>query len=138
MSDDKKDHLEDALGINSSKQDVTLNTIFEDAHNDSAITDFEKARSNIMNMIEDGNETLAVLAQLADQSQNPRAYEVYAKMMDSLLEANKQLLELQVKIRAIKQSDEPINGPKTVNNNNNLFITTAELQKMISGMKNNV
>jgi hypothetical protein len=105
--------------------------LYENAHNDSAKNDFEIARSNIITLIDNGQESLAQLAQLADQSQNPRAYEVLAKLTDSLLQANRELLELQIKIRTIGKLDEPINGQKTTINNN-LILTTADLLKMIT------
>jgi hypothetical protein len=56
--------------------------------------------------------------------------------MDSTLQANKDLLELQAKIRTIKSADAPINETaQTINNN--LFVgSTAELQKVIENIKN--
>jgi hypothetical protein len=106
------------------------------SHDDSAKADFEMARSNIHNMIENGTEAIHKLAQIADSSQHPRAFEVLAKLMDTMLAANKDLMELQVKIRTIESSDSPMNEKaKTINNN--LFVgSTAELQKVIAEMKN--
>lgn len=113
----------------------SLSTIIADAHNDSAATDFEIARANIHTLIENAQEAMHKLSQIADSSQHPRAYEVYAKLMDTVLQANKDLLELQTKIRQIKQVDEPTNTQaKTINNN--MFVgSTSELQKIIEGMK---
>lgn len=110
--------------------------IIAEAHDDSARTDFETARSNIINLIESGNEAILNLSQIASSSQHPRAYEVLAKLYDSVLTANKELLELQVKIREINTADAPISEQaKTINNN--LFVgSTAELQKMIENIKN--
>lgn len=110
--------------------------IIAEAHNDSAKNDFETARSNIINLIESGNEAILNLSQIASSSQHPRAYEVLAKLYDSLLTANKELLQLQVKIREINAADAPISEQaKTINNN--LFVgSTAELQKMIENIKN--
>jgi hypothetical protein len=56
--------------------------------------------------------------------------------MDTTLQANKDLLDLQTKIRQISASDAPTNEhAKTINNN--LFVgSTAELQKMIENIKN--
>jgi hypothetical protein len=77
------------------------------------------------------------LAQIADSSQHPRAFEVLAKLMDTMLNANEKLLDLQTKIREIDSADSPINEKaKTVNNN--LFVgSTAELQKVLQDMKKN-
>jgi hypothetical protein len=56
--------------------------------------------------------------------------------MDTTLQANKDLMELQTKIRQIAAVDAPTNEhAKTINNN--LFVgSTAELQKVIENMKN--
>ena len=103
-----------------------------DAHNDSAKNDFEQARTNLHDMINNGKDALAKLGEIADSSQHPRAFEVYAKMMDSLLNANKELLNLQTKIREIKNADAPVSEKaKTINQS--IFVgSTAELSKLIN------
>jgi phage-related minor tail protein len=86
-------------------------------------------------MIDEGKASLAVLAQVADQSQNPRAYEVLAKLIDTLLDANRQLLELQTKIRTIQQADTGVTGNQTINNN--LYLTTTDLHKLLKEKRDN-
>ena len=130
------DPLSDALGINPlPSTDFAVKSIIANAHDDSAITDFETARSNIHTMIENGQEAMYKLAQIADSSQHPRAFEVLAKLMDTMLQANKDLMDLQTKIREIKNVDEP-NNAQAKSVTNNLFVgSTAELQKVIADMK---
>jgi hypothetical protein len=98
--------------------------------------DFEHARANVLTMIESGKEAIATLSEIATSSQHPRAFEVLAKLIDTTLQANKDLMDLQTKIREISNIDSPINEQaKTINNN--LFVgSTAELQKIIQEMKN--
>jgi transcriptional regulator with AAA-type ATPase domain len=130
------DPLSDALGINPMMTvNNTVKDIISSAHNDSATNDFEMARSNIHEVIQTGQEAIFKLGQIADSSQHPRAFEVLAKLMDTMLQANKDLMELQTKIREIKNIDEPNNAhAKSVTNN--LFVgSTAELQKVIAEMK---
>lgn len=114
----------------------TVKNIIAEAHNDSAKVDFETARSNVLDIIDNGTDALHKLLAIANSSQHPRAFEVYAKLMDSLIAANEKLLDLQTKIREIDTADAPLSDKaKTINNN--LFVgSTAELQKMIEGMKN--
>lgn len=114
----------------------TVKAIVATAHDDSAMNDFNMARSNIHEVIQNGAHAIEKLSQIADQSQHPRAFEVLATLMKVQLDANKDLLELQKKIRDIQVADEPHNeNAKQVTNN--LFVgTTAELQKMIENMKN--
>jgi hypothetical protein len=133
----KQDPISAALNLtpmNSTENSVK--SIIADAHNDSAKNDFEMARSNIHEVIQNGVFAMEKLSQIADSSQHPRAFEVLAKLMDTMLQANKDLMALQKNIREISASDAPTNeNAKTVTNN--LFVgSTTELQKVIEDMKN--
>jgi len=138
MNDDSdNDPIGKALNLSPiEKTNDVVKTIVAEAHNDSAINDFNMARANIYEVIQNGSEAIDKLFQIADQSQHPRAFEVLATLMKVQLDANKDLIELQKKIRDIKAIDEPHN-PAAQPITNNLFVgSTAELQKMIEGMKN--
>jgi hypothetical protein len=115
--------------------DSTVKSIITKAHDDSAKSDFEMARSNIHEVIQNGVNAMEKLSQIADSSQHPRAFEVLAKLMDTMLQANKDLLALQKDIREIDAKDTPTNEQaKSVTNN--LFVgSTADLQKAIESMK---
>lgn len=128
------DPIGKALGINPLTSSA-VSTIIAEAHNDSAKEDFETARANILTMIENGQEAMFKLTEIATQSQHPRAFEVLAKMMETMLQANKDLMELQKDIRELDAADSPMNDKaKTINNN--LFVgSTAELQKMIKQIR---
>ena len=113
----------------------TMNQLMNIAQDDSASADFEIARANIHAMVDTAKDSIATLAEIASQSQHPRAFEVLAKLIDTTVNANKALVDLQAKIREIQAVDMPINGAQTINNN--LFVgSTTELQKMIAEMKN--
>ena len=137
--EENDDPIGKALGLQPIDNNVNnmVSDMIASAHNDSAKTDFEAARANIHNLIENGNDAMYKLALIAESSQHPRAFEVLAKLMDTLLTANEKLLTLQSKIRDIDASDSPINEKaKTINNN--LFVgSTAELQKVLKDMKKN-
>lgn len=140
MNDEEKenDPIGKALGLSPiEKTNDVISNMLAEAHNDSAKQDFETARANIHNMLMNGSEAMEKLAQIADSSQHPRAFEVLAKLMDTMLNANEKLLNLQTKIREIDSIDTPVNDKaKTINNN--LFVgSTAELQKVLKDMKNN-
>ena len=138
--DNNDDPINKALNLAAftpSSNNTAISTLIYAAKNDSAKEDFTFARANIREVVENGNDAIAKLAVIADQSQNPRAFEVLAKLMDSMVAANKQLLELQKEIRTIDKADEPQNeDAKRHITNNNLFVgSTSELQKMIEDMK---
>jgi hypothetical protein len=91
--------------------------------------DFEYARENMMEVINKGQEALFDLMDVARQSQHPRAYEVLATMMNTMVGASKDLLDLQAKKKKIMEED-PTASPQQVTNN--LFVgSTAELQKYL-------
>ena len=91
--------------------------------------DFEYARGNMINTIEKGNEALQGILDVASMGQHPRAYEVAANLVKTMVEANKELLDLQKKKKEIEKIEAKVN-PQTVNNN--LFVgSTAELLKAL-------
>jgi hypothetical protein len=95
--------------------------------------DFEYARENMMEVINKGQEALFDLMDVARQSQHPRAYEVLATMMNTMVGASKDLLDLQAKKKKILE-DDPSASPQQVTNN--LFVgSTAELQKYLKQQK---
>ena len=136
MNSANNDPIANALGVTPLSNSISVKNIITDAHNDSAKNDFETARANIHEVIQNGQEAMFKLGEIANSSQHPRAFEVLAKLMETMLQANKDLMELQSKIREINSADAPMSEhAKTINNN--LFVgSTSELQKMIENMKN--
>lgn len=135
MQEKKDDPIGNALGLNPLATSDSVKNIIANAYNDSAKNDFEMARSNIHEVIQNGANAIEKLSQIADSSQHPRAFEVLAKLMDTVVSANKELLALQKEIRDIDAKDAPVNDQaKSVTNN--LFVgSTADLQKAIESMK---
>ena len=136
MTEKSNNAIYDALGLNPLAKTDPVKSIVAKAHDNSAKNDFEMARSNIHEVIQNGVFAMEKLSQIADASQHPRAFEVLAKLMETMLQANKDLLSLQKDIREIEAKDTPTNDEaKSVTNN--LFVgSTAELQKVIENMKN--
>lgn len=95
--------------------------------------DFENARSNLYDVISQGQDSLNDLVEIAKQSQNPRAFEVVSTMINSLVVANEKLLDLQKKKKELE--GEKSGGKTTVNNT--LVVTTAELQRLMKANNGN-
>jgi len=93
-----------------------------------AQTDFDFARQNIRNILEKGNVALDRMLEVADLSQHPRSYEVVSTLIKSLSDTNKDLLELAEKKNRIEKVKSQTEN-QTINNN--LYISTTELLKMI-------
>jgi hypothetical protein len=134
MNNEDDDPIGKALGLEPLENEKAIDVLEAKAHDDSAKNDFEHARTNLYEIIQNGQEAIFRLQEIANQSQHPRAFEVLAKLMDTTIAANEKLLDLQVKIRTIDTADTPTNA-KAQHVHNNLFVgSTAELQKMIQDM----
>lgn len=93
-------------------------------------TDYRYARENLYDLIENGSHALHELVEIAKASEHPRAFEVVASLMKTLTDANKDLLDIQTKVKKLKQEDGVPSGPNNVTNA--LFVgSTAELQNML-------
>jgi len=104
-----------------------------DNKDETVDNDFKYARENLYNIIERGSDALNTLVDVANQSQHPRAFEVVGQLVKTLSDTNKDLLELQKKVKVIKKDipDQPQNVT------NALFVgNTSELQKMINKRNN--
>lgn len=90
--------------------------------------DYDYARENLYNLVENGNVALEDLVELAKQSEHPRAYEVVGQMIKTIGDTTSQLTilhEKQMKLNASK--------PEKVTNNN-LFVGSAtDLLDLIKG-----
>lgn len=136
MNDEEnKDHIGDALNMRPLQTYDPVQTLLDNSHDDSAIEDFTYARSNIRDVIETGKDSLLKLAEIADQSQHPRAFEVLSTLMKTIVDSNKELMDLQKKVRDIEAPNKQ-NDSKNITNNNLFVGSTAELQKLIHGIKN--
>ena len=99
--------------------------------------DYKYARENLYGVIEKSTDALDNLIDLAKASEHPRAFEVVAQLTKTLVDANKDLLDIQKKVKDLKKEDDEKQQPHNVTNA--LFVgSTAELQKMISGRNDDV
>lgn len=138
MDESNNDPIGEALNLPALEEQANkIVTQYEKVHNNSVLADFESARANIHMLLDTGQDAMEKLVEIAGASQHPRAYEVLAKLMDTVLNANKDLLYLQEKYREIKRSDAPLQDrAQTINNN--LFVgSTAELQKVLKDIRKN-
>lgn len=93
--------------------------------------DYEYARRNLYDVIEKGSTALEDIMDIAKQSESPRAFEVVTNLIKTMVDANKDLLQL-AKTRKELEAKDPEAAKVT---NNNLFVgSSADLLKML---KNN-
>ena len=141
--------INSALGISNDNSDnnssnlpavnTTNNTVLVKANEKPEIDlekDFSYAKENVVYVIENGKDALEKLLIIADQSQQPRAFEVISKLMDSIINANRSIIDMHEQImRSGMPLKEEINNTNITNNL--LVATTAELTRMIKKIKNN-
>jgi hypothetical protein len=97
----------------------------------SVLKDFETARDNLLEIIEQGQQAIKDLSGLAFSAQNDKYYMALSSMMKTLGDHNFKLLEIQEKIREIEKLQK--NEPKQVEHH--VILTTAEMQKLLTGKK---
>ena len=122
-----KDPISKALDIEPIQGEVV--PVDEPKVNPEMENDFKYARENLYNIIERGSDALNGIVDLAQQSQHPRSFEVVADLVRTLSTANKDLLDLQKKMKDL-QPEEQKNQKVT----NNLFVgTTKDLTDLLEG-----
>jgi len=104
-----------------------------DSLSEELVDDIDAAKNNMAKIIEIGMDSLKELTDIAKQSEAPRAFEVAATLMESLLNANKEMIAMSEKKKFAKE-DAGSTANKTTNvTNNNLILSTADLLKMMKG-----
>ena len=93
-----------------------------------SVRDYEYTRGNLYSLIEKGQEALDSILEVAQEGQQPRAYEVVSQLLKNVADTTDKLIELQLKTKELNAEEKK--GPSTVNNA--LFVgATAELQKLL-------
>ena len=95
---------------------------------DDISKDYDYTRGNLYSIIEKGQEAIDGILELAQETEQPRAYEVAGQLIKSVSDATDKLMDLQKKLKDVNEEDK--RSPTNVTNA--LFVgSTAELAKMI-------
>jgi hypothetical protein len=128
--------VENALGLPSSAPMVQPLAPIEVDENADIDNDFAKVRNNLHQIIHKGNDALEEALMVAKTSEHPRAFEVVGQLIKTMVDANKDLLDIQKKLKDLKKTDDPRAPTQTVQAENAIFVgTSAELQALINGRK---
>lgn len=94
-------------------------------------SDFDDVRSNIKEIIEKGSTLLDSMIELAKASDHPRAFEVAGNLATSLINANKELLDIHEKKNKIKGNQKSTSDSQTNIQNNTVFVgSPAEVAEL--------
>ncbi len=108
---------------NNSSVDADLKEDLVDA--------YQQSKDNLQDIIDQGKEAMNEILEIAKAGQHPRAFEVYGTLLKNMVDANKELLNIQKQMRDMdgkKKNDGDTRIDKAI------FVgSTAELNKLIKG-----
>ena len=126
----KFDEIDDALDIvKDTSEPIEIDNVNPiKCDKDDLDRDYEYTRGHLYSLIEKGQEAIDGIMEISQESGSARAYEVTGQIIKSVADATDKLLDLQKKIKDIKEPKD-----KSPNNvTNALFVgSTAELQKLL-------
>lgn len=132
------ENIANSLGIEPTKEitpaPVSVPAVVREYDKSDSDKDYGEVRTNLKCIIEKSQEAIEGIIELAQDSQQPRAYEVVAQLIQSSLEANTKLMDLHRRMKDIKK-EEVTNKTTNVTNNSIYVGSTAELQKLIRQQK---
>ena len=126
----KFDEIDDALEIVTDKSEpIEIEDVKSvNYEKDDLDRDYEYTRGNLYSLIEKGQEAIDGIMEISQESGSASAYEVTGQIIKSVADATDKLLDLQKKVKDIKEPKDK--GPNNVTNA--LFVgSTAELQKLL-------
>lgn len=130
------DGLRDALNLPEIQKQETLPVVIEqDAGSDDLEIDYKEARTNLKDVIGKGKEALENLLIMAKDLDSPRAYEVVGQLIKTISDVNKDLIDIHKRNKDIRGETS---GPSTVVNNAVFIGSTADLQAIINGRKEDI
>lgn len=124
---DKKDKLSASLAKNlpSIKKDRPV-AIDKDVKDD-----YEFSRNTYKNLISTGVNSLDVLAELARESEHPRAFEVLSTTIKNLGDTTEKLMSLQKSKKELNKEEREEEKARVTNNN--VFVgSTTDLQRLLA------
>ena len=117
--------------VESPKKELSLDQKIDNILDNDLMKDYDDSRRRLKEIATKGADAIDDILAIARESEHPRAFEVAAKLIDSVTNANEKLLGIQ-------KSMKDIRGAKNQGGTNigkaAIFVgSTAELQKMLKG-----
>jgi hypothetical protein len=133
-----EDKVNEILGIDTPKQKEEKEfkppvARVEEKAKDDVDNDHKNSREYYYNLIDQGQEAIAGILEVAKEGQHPRAYEVALAGIKNVADTVDKLQDLNKKLQNLKELPKSA----TPNIKNALFVgSTAELQKMLKKDEN--
>lgn len=93
--------------------------------------DYDIARLNLKELLGKGSIALEELMLIAKTTENPSVYRVLAELIDVLGKHNVSLADVRMKEDEVRYREKRDTPTIQHNTQNNLYVTTSELQKML-------
>ena len=91
---------------------------------------YQQSKENLQGLIEQGTEAMEEILTIAKAGQHPRAFEVYGTLLKNVVDANKELLNIQKQMREMSGMKEK--SSSSTNIDKAIFVgSTTELAKLI-------
>lgn len=136
--------LSSILDIEPIEKSIELCTdLSEIETNDNSLSeineDSEYARSNIKKLIQTGGKAIDQLLYIAEESEQPRAYEVIAALIKNIGDLNKDLLEIQKRKKDLYPKETKNDKPNISVNQGVIFSgSTTEFIKLLKETKTDI
>lgn len=130
MSNKVFDALDKTFQTSKTEVETSLPVVSQ-SHEDKLEGDFEEARMALKRAMAYNEEAVQGILSIAQNSDNPRAYEVAGQLIKSMAEGAKDIMDVQEKKQKIDKNDGKL-GQNNVTNNNLFVGSTSELLKMIN------
>jgi hypothetical protein len=120
----------DVTPIGEPPKKQPLTTSYKQPDIDSDLTDaYQQSKENLQGIIDQGQEAMYEILEIAKAGQHPRAFEVYATLLKNMTEANDRLLRIQKEMRDISGVKKE---STTTNIDKAIFVgSTSELSKLL-------
>jgi DNA-binding ferritin-like protein len=110
---------------------VVLQQHYKEPDMKQDLTDaYQQSKENLQEIIDQGKDAMEEILQVAKAGQHPREFEVYGTLLKNMVDANKELLNIQKQMREMdgKKKD---NGDTKIDKA--IFVgSTAELNKLLN------
>ena len=122
---DKKEAISDRLAKNLPTKHKKLDQVYIDKKDIK--DDYEFSRQTLKDLIKVGTYSMDSLAELARESEHPRAFEVLSNHLKAIGDITDKLMQLQKRKKELTHDDV-----KREITNNNVFVgSTTDLQRML-------
>ena len=134
LTNKKYDGIEDALNVETELVPVEKPKIEQvekivTSTKEQLKKDYEYTRGNLYSLIEKGQEAVDGILELAQESDQPRAFEVAGQLIKHVGDVADKLVDLQKKVADI---EAPTKGKEVNTTNNTMFVgSTADLAKFL-------